>query len=442
MITLVEKWATINSGSNNFQGINQMRGVLKNAFGPLGDATTEIDLIPRHTLSPDGIIQSIPAPQGLSVIKRSSAGRQIFLNGHMDTVFGIDSPFQRCQHLDHGRMGGPGVADLKGGLVILLIALEALERSPYAGQMGWELFLNPDEEIGSTSSTPYLLQRAPHFDVGLIVEPQFSDGAFVSGRKGSATFSLVARGKSAHAGRDFHQGVSAILALLSPLQSLNTLNDPASNSTLNIGVVRGGTAINIVPDLAFAQFEVRSTSLEVQQTLIEQVQEVVDNASLRVDPATLELHLMSYRSPKPFDASTQALFAEVKKCAYAIGIPMEWRESGGVCDGNTLASVGLPVIDSMGAAGGNIHTFDEYIDLDKLTQRARHVALVLLSIASGAFSLPKKQQFPEITGAVSPKAPRGIQEDGLRTSRATPETRLLSKTCGLQKGLDYDFIAG
>ncbi len=237
---------------------------------------------------------------------------------------------------------------------------------------------------------PICYKRAPHFDLGLIVEPQFSDGAFVSARKGSASFGLVARGKSAHAGRDFHNGINAIMALLPSIQLLQGLNDPSNGSILNIGKIMGGTAVNIVPDLAIVEFGIRSSNTDSQQLLIKQIQAIVDEARVREGTATLDLHLLSYRGPKPFDNTTQTLFSEVKKCAEILNISMEWRESGGVCDGNTLASAGLPVIDSMGAAGGNIHTFDEYIDLDKMPQRARHVALVLMAIASGDFVLPKQ----------------------------------------------------
>ncbi len=390
MIALVEEWANINSGSQNIKGIDRMRNTLKNAFQPLGDSVNEIELPPRLSLSQDGMLLSTAAPNGLSIIKRPSARKQIFLNGHMDTVFGPESPFQKCSHREDGKLQGPGVSDLKGGLVILLTALEAFERSPFADQLGWEVFLNPDEEIGSMSSTSYLLQRAPHFDLGIIVEPQFSDGAFVSARKGSASFGLVARGKSAHAGRDFHSGINAIVSLLSPLQLLYELNAATTESILNIGKISGGSAVNIVPDLAMVEFGIRCSNADSQQLLIKQIKAITDEASLRERPATLDLHLLSYRGPKPFDKATQALFNEVKKCANILNIPMEWRESGGVCDGNALAAAGLPVIDSMGAAGGNIHTFEEYIDLDKMPQRARHIALVLMAIASGDFMLLKK----------------------------------------------------
>lgn len=388
MISLVQQWAHINSGSYNEPGIARMRQALASAFGPYGDSISEIALQPRRTLDSGGNLQQSATPNGLSIRKRAGALIQVFLNGHMDTVYGPDSPFQTCRFLENNRLNGPGVADLKGGLVILLIALEAFEKSPFAANVGWEVFFNPDEEIGSVGSTPYLQKQAPQYDVGFIVEPQFADGAFVHERKGSANFSLVSRGRSAHAGRHFHQGVNAIAALLDPLQKLHAINTPGAQTTLNIGMLHGGTAQNIVPDLAIAGLDLRAASEQDMEAVREQIIDIVEQAN--TNGAQLELHQFTHRTPKPFDATTKALFAQAEKSAGLLGLPMPLRQSGGVCDGNTLAAMGLPVIDSLGATGGHIHTIDEYIELDKLIPRAHHIALMLMQIGSGEFALPTK----------------------------------------------------
>lgn len=385
MCSLVEQWANINSGSSNTAGLKTVRQTLQKAFGPLGERSLEIELGSRLTLDDQGTPHCIPTTQGLSIIKRPSAPIQAFLNGHMDTVFGLDSPFQTCKLVGPETLNGPGVADLKGGLVILLIAVEAFERSPWAQNLGWELFFNPDEEIGSVGSTPYIEQQAPLYDFGLIMEPQFSDGAFVSGRKGSANYALVSRGKSAHVGREFHKGVNAIVALLHPLQQLSALNTPNGTATLNVGVLHGGTVSNIVPDQAIARLDLRFASDSEMESMQKQIYSIVEEAKLQ--GSDLEIHQLSSRTSKPFDRPTQHLFHHAKKCAEELGLSMNWRESGGVCDGNTLAAMGVPVIDSMGAAGGNIHTMDEYIELDQLTLRAKHVALLLMKIASGAIEI-------------------------------------------------------
>ncbi len=381
MIALVQELAQINSGSYHQAGIDRMRAALRTHFSPIADSVLDVAMAPRMSIDQAGNTQSAPTPNGLSVRNRPSAPIQLLLNGHMDTVFGPESPFQSCRFLSPDRLNGPGVADLKGGLVIMLIALEALERSPWKEKIGWEAFFNPDEEIGSVGSTPYLQERAPHYDVGIIVEPQFSDGAFVSARKGSTAFALVSRGKSAHAGRDFHQGVNAIAALALPLQHLHAINSPGASTTLNIGMIRGGTASNIVPDLAIVHFGIRASTEEELLTTKDSIYRIIEEANTQ--GADLQLYQLSDRCPKPFDTATQQLFNEVKVCADLLGIPMSWRESGGVCDGNTLAAMGLPTIDSMGAAGGKIHTEEEYIEIGQLTERAKHLALLLLRIASG-----------------------------------------------------------
>jgi glutamate carboxypeptidase len=388
MIALIQRWAEINTGSHNHDGIRQMRQTLANVFGPHGDSMEEVELQNRTMLDLYGHLQSVPTPNGLCIKKRADAPYQIFLNGHMDTVYGPESPFQSCRMIEANRLNGPGVADLKGGLVILLIAIEALERSPFASKIGWQVFFNPDEEIGSSGSKTYLEQQAPHYDIGIVVEPQFPDGAFVHQRKGSATFVLAAHGKSAHAGRHFHQGINAIGALLEPLQQMHALNVPGSKTTLNIGMIRGGTATNIVPDLAIAHIDLRAATDEDLQTTRDEIFSIVQKGKQK--GKLIELHQLTYRAPKPFDEPTKALFDQVAKTAKQLKIPMTLRESGGVCDGNTLAAMGLPVIDSMGVTGGHIHTKDEYIELDKLVERAQHLALVLMQISTGEFVLPTK----------------------------------------------------
>lgn len=380
MTSLVEQWANINSGSDNLQGLATMLAEARQAYAPLGDLTQDIRLPNRLTITEKGVVESKPSANGLSIIKRASAPLQVFLNGHIDTVYSSHDTFQKCHRDSPDLMIGPGVTDMKGGLVILLLALEALERSPFRSGLGWEVFLCPDEEIGSPSSCYYLQRRAPYFDFGMIVEPQFPDGAFVSARKGSCTFALVAHGKSAHDGRNFHEGINAIAALLRPLQKIQELNRPRSATTINIGTIRGGTATNQVPDVAMARICLRAatqTDLRHYQALLYDIVEEENTAGAR-----LELHQFTMRRPKSFDSDTQALFNTAKRCAEHLGLPMTWRESGGVSDGNTLEALGLPVIDTMGAAGGGIHTHNEYIDLDKLVPRAQHLALMLMHYGS------------------------------------------------------------
>ncbi|MCH7545598.1 MAG: M20/M25/M40 family metallo-hydrolase, partial [Planctomycetes bacterium] len=249
----------------------------------------KIKLEPHEVIDATGQIESKPLGMALSQKKRTEADLQIFLGIHMDTVYSPDHPFQTTTRLDKKRLGGPGVLDAKGGLVVLLIALEAFEQSPFADQIGWEVLLNPDEEIGSPGSTDLLVQAAQRNDLGLVFEPSLPDGALISSRKGSGNFTLVVRGKTAHAGRDYHLGVNAVHALADYIVHLMELNHPDHGITINVGRIEGGQAVNVVPDLAIGRFNIRVNSLQDQHFVEEKLQQLTSTFSHQ-EGITFELH--------------------------------------------------------------------------------------------------------------------------------------------------------
>ncbi len=183
---------------------------------------------------------------------RPEAPVRILLGGHYDTVYGADHPFQRCTLLDAQTLRGPGVADMKGGLVVMLAALQAFEAAPESHRIGWEVLLGPDEEIGSSARAPRRGVAAARNHVGLVFEPARANGDLVSSRKGTGTFVVTCRGRAAHAGRDPAAGRNAILALAEFLPQADTLNRELPGVMLNVGNIRGGGAVNIVPDWAEA----------------------------------------------------------------------------------------------------------------------------------------------------------------------------------------------
>ncbi len=220
------------------------------------------------------------------------------------------------------------------------------------------------------------MPRAKEAQFGLVFEPLLPDGAHACSRKGSATYSIVAHGISAHAGRDYAKGKNAIAALVKALSEIQQLQDKFPEILINVGTIRGGEAPNIVPDLAIAQINVRTPSLEQAEMVKHQIQQTVARWSIDFFEETAT-------PPKPFNQATQKFFKAIKGCAELLGIPMTWHETGGVCDGNRLAQAGLPAIDSMGAEGGNIHTENEFLVPASLVRRARLAALVLMQIAEG-----------------------------------------------------------
>jgi len=377
---LLSSWAAINSASENLPGLAQMIAALEQQFSSLQGNMQRIELPPTSTISVMGTPVSQPHGQALKITKRPEALIQVFLGGHMDTVYLPSDPFQTTEHLDANTLRGPGVADMKGGLIVMLMALKCFEQHPAAKNIGWEILINPDEEIGSTGSKQLFLDAAKRNHLGLIFEPSFADGALVGARKGSANFSAVVKGQAAHAGRDFDKGRNAIAAIANFIVKVSALSDTNKGISVNVGQILGGGPVNIVPDFTLCRLNMRADTVEDFERTLSALQEIAAN---QPEGITLTLHTHQIREPKPFDEKCQQLFNQLNTCACEEGYSLIQRPSGGVCDGNILRAAGLPVIDSLGVIGGNLHTSNEYMLIDSLVQRSRLVALFLLKLASG-----------------------------------------------------------
>lgn len=379
MNLLLESWANINSGSLNCAGLAVMMETLRKAFSPLGGEVSEIEL-PHYTkINSKGQLVEVPLGKALHITKNPDAKTRVLLSGHMDTVYPVDSVFQKTRKEDENTLVGPGVIDMKGGLVIMLKALEAFENSRLATQIGWEVIISPDEEIGSAGSASILKECAKRTHVGLIFEPGTPDGGFINQRKGASNFTIIARGKSAHVGRDFEQGRSAIFALADLITKAEKLNDSERGIILNVGEIEGGTAVNIVPDLAICRITVRIAQPEDFTYVKEELGKLVHS---KIDGITFAMHQHTERPPKIFDKKTQNLFYAFRELSKILGKDMQWKSSGGVTDGNLLAAEGLVTIDSLGAIGGNMHTHEEYIKLNSLVERCSLTTLFLLKLAN------------------------------------------------------------
>lgn len=387
MVQLLLEWSAINSGSHHLAGLDRMRQALMDDFGKLGGEMEEISLAPVETVDSRGETSEVPLGKTLRIIKRPQARYQVFLGGHMDTVFGADHPFQKTVWRDAHTLNGPGVADLKGGLVVMLKTLEALEQSPYAGSIGWEVLINPDEEIGSPGSAPLLEEAARRHHFGLIYEPAFTDGTLAGNRKGSGSFTAIVRGRAAHAGREPQLGRNAIVALAGFIQAINALNGRQPGVTVNPGKIEGGGPVNIVPDLAICQFNVRVATVQEQDWVDQQLRRICERIRHQ-EGISIHLHGGFGRPPKILSADNLQLLQLLAACGDELGVPVRWQDSGGVCDGNTLAAAGLPNIDSLGVRGGGLHSGDEFVLIDSLTERARLSALLLMKLGAGELTWP------------------------------------------------------
>ena len=372
--------AEINSGSYHVEGVNKVADTLAQWSEKLHCSVEFIDLPPHDVVDDMGQLNQKPLGRALRLFKRPQAPTQVFLCAHMDTVFPIDHPFQKITQLEDDIINGPGVADLKGGIVVMLKALEAFERSPLQDQLGWEILFNPDEEIGSPSSSKLFPEIAQRHHLGLIYEPSFADGNLAGARKGSGNFSVVTRGQAAHAGREHHLGRNAIRAMADFTCALDDLNGQQHGITINPGFVKGGGAVNIVPDTCTMRFNIRIEDSEQQAWCEGKIAAILADINA-VDGISIELHGGFGRQPKVLSTANQALCKLVQSCGKSLGLSLEFLPTGGCCDGNNLSASGLPNIDTLGVQGGKIHSADEYMHLSSLTTRSQLSALILLRLA-------------------------------------------------------------
>lgn len=382
MLQMMLTWAAINSGSYNLSGLADMAHALEQEFAALEPHSSErLDLAPVQTISADGGLAEVPLGQTLRFRKYSTAPIKVMFTGHMDTVFAKEHGFQNWTLRDDGTINGPGVADMKGGIVVMLHALKALERSPWAGQIGWEVLINPDEEIGSIGSAPLLAEGAKRNSFGLTYEPSMPDGTLAGTRKGSGNFTALVKGRAAHAGREPHLGRNAIVTLSEFILEIFALNGKMPGITVNPGKLEGGGPVNVVPDLAICRFNVRVATPE-EQVFVENALSGLEGQYNQKDGFSLKIHGGFTRPPKIISPANQYLFEMVKSCGVDLGMTLHEKPTGGCCDGNNLAAAGLPNVDTLGVRGANIHSSDEYMISSSLTERAQLSALLLLRLAA------------------------------------------------------------
>ena len=378
-------WCAVNSGSRNLAGLERQRQVLLDAFGKLPAAPTDIPLSASPEVGPDSRIGEQAHPAAIAVVVRPEAPVQVVLTGHYDTVYPEASGFQTVTTRPDGALHGPGIADMKGGISVMLAALEAFERHPLAGNVGYRVLLSPDEEIGSVASAPILAEFARLGHVGLTYEPALADGSLASARKGSGNFHIVVHGKAAHAGRDFAAGRNAVMEAARIAQALHALNGLREGVTCNIAKIDGGSPLNMVPDVAVVRFNVRFPAAEDAAWFEGEVDRLVASTG---EGLHAHLHGRITRGAKPFNAAQQRLFGAVKEAGALLGQDIAWKPSGGVCEGNNLFASGLPNVDTLGVRGGDIHSEAEHAWPDSFVERAQLSALILMKLASGEIDGP------------------------------------------------------
>ncbi len=381
-------WARINTGSWNRVGLDELAPILAHSFAALDADVSLIAGEPFEKVVDNGDLETIETAPIIGITSRPNAPVQIVMSGHYDTVF-PPSTFDAIVELDDNRLNGPGLADMKGGLSVMLGALQAFEAGPLKSKLGYRIVITPDEEIGNFASAGALTVAAQSGAlVGMTYEPCMDTGAMSGGRKGSAVYDIVVRGRSSHAGRSKQDGRSAIEAAAHIAAALEALNDQRDGVTFNVGAIDGGGAVNIVPDLAIVRFGARAPDAEAADWANEQIQGLVEAANAR-DGITSHLHGGFYRPPKPRNAAQSALFDAVSETGKALGLELEFVDTGGVCEGNNIFAAGVPNVDTLGVMGGRIHSSEEYMIVSSLAERAKLSALLLNRFADGRIDARK-----------------------------------------------------
>ena len=381
MLREVQDWTAINTGTGNLAGLRNMAGILADAFAQLPGEVRLVEPGEVTAIAADGVEYEKPHGDHMVLSVRPEAERRFILTGHMDTVYPEDHPFQDLTWLDEETINGPGTADMKGGLNVILHALKAFEANGRAAEVGYDVMINSDEETGSLASRALIEKLARGKYAALTYEPSaLPDGTLAHARGGTGNYSITFRGKSAHAGRNPEDGRNAIVAASDLVLRLTEM--AAEDITINPAKIEGGGANNVVPDLAILRFNIRPKSTDAMGRFDSDL-----NALLRTIEERHQVGVSRHggvtRPPKPVDEKAQKLFNLVKSCGSQLGQDIGWKSTGGVCDGNNIASVGVPVVDTMGVRGGAIHSPDEYMIVPSLKERAALSALVLTNLASG-----------------------------------------------------------
>lgn len=382
MLGQVQAWSALNTGTGNLAGLAEQAALLADAFAQLPGEVTLQEPAAVHAVNAAGEDVAVSHGKHLVLRVRPEAPRRFLLTGHMDTVFPASHPFQQQAWLDAETLNGPGVADMKGGIAVILAALKAFETSEAAAGVGYDVLINSDEETGSLSSAALIADLARGKAAALTYEPSAQpDGTLAGARAGSGNYALVVRGRSAHAGRNPQEGRNAVVAAAALALCLKALE--REGLSVNPARIEGGSANNVVPDLAVLRFNIRPRETALAELFEREIKALIESIAAE-HGVSIHRHGGISRPPKPLDARAEKLFGIVEECSALLGTPITRQPSGGVCDGNNIAACGVPVVDTMGVRGGAIHSPDEFLIVPSLAERAKLSALVLHRLTIGA----------------------------------------------------------
>jgi glutamate carboxypeptidase len=317
----------------------------------------------------------------VSVLAREASGdhvlaefgggrRQVLLLGHIDTVWPVGELKRRPLRREADRLFGPGVFDMKAGIVLAMLAIRRLQDSPSGSAGRVMLLLTSDEETGSATSRSIIEDEARRSEAVLVLEPPLPGGALKTARKGCGEFHLRVTGRPSHAGIEPELGVSAIRELARQILAIEALQDPARGTTLSVGIVRGGTRGNVIPAEAEAIIDVRAATLDDA----DRVSRAMQALRPQIPGAALSVTGGVDRPPFERTPAVEQLFRLAQDVAADLGRTLGEGATGGGSDGNFTAALHVPTLDGLGAIGAGAHGFDEHVEMSQLPWRAALVA--------------------------------------------------------------------
>lgn len=358
--TLLAALVNADSPSDQPAAVNQVGAMLREQLAALGLPAT-VHPEERHG---NHIVAETP---GLPP--------QVLLMGHFDTVYPLGTAAQRPYREEGDRAYGPGVGDMKGGLVCILYAVRALLQSGRPLRAGVRIFFNSDEEPGSPVSRRLLPEVTRGIAWAVLAEPSEPAGHLCVQRKGVGIFRFHVTGRAAHAGANPGDGVNAVVQAADLALRTAALADPGRGTTVNPGVIHGGSQPYVVPDAAELALDVRVAEAAERSRIEGALAEMTAHPT--VSGAAIRLVGSFHRPPMEIGAGTRDLMARVEAAAAALGQSVAFAPSGGASDGNLLVAAGVPTVDGIGPVGGGYHTPQEYVEIDSLLRRTQLIYLLL-----------------------------------------------------------------
>ncbi|MEZ4267983.1 MAG: M20 family metallopeptidase [Myxococcota bacterium] len=361
---VLEALVRTSSGSDDMAGNRRCMEILADGFDALGFETAAL------------VSQSASQREHLFCRRTGREGAPVvLLLGHTDTVYPEGDPFHGFWFED-GRARGPGVADMKGGLCVMLAVADALVAAGVADDLELRVFVNTDEEQGSPTSRPSIHRLAAEASLVLVFESGRADGSLVTSRRGAGRFRIEVAGKPAHAGNDLGLGRNAIVALAPVVTQVAAMNDAARGISVNVGVISGGTRANVVAERASLMLDVRCDDESAARFVEAKLNGLV--GALVLDGVEASLEGAMHRPPWQRGAGTDALVELWQGAARDLGVEVpQGVHAGGGSDGNFTSSLGVPTLDGLGAWGGDYHTPAEWMDPATMPGRAAMTALAV-----------------------------------------------------------------